>query len=180
MMSESSSTPQEIGTDASRRRGELDVCPVCGTDVHPQAYFCSRCSNYFCFVCRSRMGASDVALQCVNRECEYFGKHVCSQCDPARTVAEKPFHYKEPTDGYWPVWLLACSLISIYIVWCSTWLAGGLAFVSLYAGLGYLMQSVGLNIFGKERSVELPRSSTTYSCVRCSQPAKVISLSKKS
>lgn len=179
-MSGISSTSKAIETDPSLRRGELDICPVCGSNVHPQAYFCSRCSNYFCYVCRSRVGTTDVSLQCVNRDCEYFGKLVCNHCNPSQTVAEKPFFYKEPTDGYWPVWLFACVVIGIYVALRTTLLAGGLAFISLYAGLGYLMQAVGFNIFGKERSVELHRSSTNYSCVRCSQPAKIISLSKKS
>jgi len=76
--------------------------------------------------------------------------------------------------------LLACALVSIYLVWRTTWIAGGLAFLSLYAGLGYLLQSVGFNIFGKERSVELTRTSTKYSCVRCSQPVKTVTFSKKS
>jgi hypothetical protein len=179
-MSETSSPSNEKQTDRSERRGELDICPICGSGVHPQAYFCSRCSNYFCFVCRTRVAPSDVSLQCVNRECDYFGKLVCSHCNPSQTVSEKPFVYKEPSDGYWPAWLLACVLIAIYVVWRSTWIAGGLAFVSLYAGLGYVLNSVGFNIFGKERNVELPRQSTTYACVRCSQPAKPVSFSKKS
>lgn len=179
-MSENSSTSIDKENDPSRRRGELDVCPICGSNVHPKAYFCSRCSNYFCFVCRSRVGSTDVSLQCVNRDCDYFGKLVCNHCNPSQTINEQPFYYKEPTDGYWPAWLLACVVVAMLIVWKTTWIAGVLAFFSLYAGLGYLMQSVGFNIFGKERSVELPRSSTSYSCVRCSQPAKIISLSKKS
>jgi hypothetical protein len=179
-MSETSSMNQETEADRSQRRGELEVCPICGSDVHPQAYYCSRCSNYFCFVCRSRMASSDIALQCINRACDYFGKLVCSQCDPSNTVDEKPFVYKEPTDGYWPAWLLVCILMGSYVIWRTTWIAGLLTFVSAYAGLGYLLQSVGFNIFGKERSVELPRSSTTHSCVRCSQPVKPVSLSKKS
>lgn len=178
-MSETSSTSNHQPTDPSQRRGELDVCPICGSGVHPQAYFCSRCSNYFCFVCRSRVAPTDVSLQCVNRDCDYFGKLVCSQCDPSKTVSEKPFMYKEPMDGYWPAWLLACVLVAIYMVWRTTWIAGVLTLISLYAGLGFLLQSVGFNIFGKERSVELPRSSTTHTCVRCSQPAKPVSLSKK-
>jgi hypothetical protein len=104
---------------------------------------------------------------------------VCSQCDLSQTTEEKPFLYKEPTDGYWPAWLLVCVLLSSYITWRTTFLAGGLAFLALYPGIGYLLHAAGLNIFGKERSVELPRSSTAYSCVRCAQPAKLITLSKK-
>lgn len=118
-------------------------------------------------------------MQCANRDCEYFGKMVCSHCDLSQITEEKPFLYKEPTDGYWPAWLLLCSILSIYIAWQSTFLAGGLAFLALYPGLGYLMHAAGLNLFGKERSVELPRSTKAYSCVRCAQPAKLISISPK-
>jgi hypothetical protein len=121
-----------------------------------------------------------VLLQCVNRECEYFGKLVCDQCDPAETTTEKPFLYKEPTDGYWPAWLLVSAVIATYVAWQTTWLAGGLAFLGLYPGIGYLLQTAGVNIFGKEKSVELPRSSKKYTCVRCSQPAKLVTLSKNS
>jgi hypothetical protein len=178
-MSETSTENAEKAIDPGARRGELDVCPVCGSSVHPQAYFCSHCTNYFCFICRSRVTSSDVLLQCVNRDCEYFGKMVCTQCDLSQTTEEKPFLYKEPTDGYWPAWLLVCILLSIYVTWRTTFLLGGLAFLALYPGLGYLLQAAGLNIFGKERSVEFPRSKTEYSCVRCAQPAKLITLSQK-
>lgn len=179
-MSETSTENPKPTLDPAARRGELDVCPVCGSSVHPQAYFCPQCSNYFCFICRSRVTSSDVLLQCVSRDCEYFGKMVCNHCDLSQTTVEKPFFYKEPTDGYWPAWLLVCSILSIYITWQSTLLAGGLAFLALYPGLGYLLHAAGWNIFGKERSVELPRSTTAYSCVRCAQPAKLISITPKS
>jgi hypothetical protein len=177
-MSETSSLGKDQENAPSLRRGEIDVCPVCGANVHPQAYFCSSCSNYFCFLCRSRVAPSDVLLQCINRDCEYFGKLVCDQCDTAQTFADKPFLYKEPTDGYWPAWLLGCGLVASYVVWQTTWLGGGLVFLGLYFGVGVLLQKAGLNIFGKERSVELPRSSKTYHCVHCAQPAKLITLSK--
>lgn len=179
-MSETSSASKEQESGPGQRRGDVEICPVCGSGVHAQAYFCPRCTNYFCFVCRSRVSANDVLLQCVNRDCEYFGKLVCDQCDPAQTVADKPFQYKEPTDGYWPLWLLASVLVAGYATWRTDWVAGCLIFFGLYVGLGYLLQEAGLNIFGKERTVEFPRSSKTHSCVRCSQPAKLVSLPKNS
>jgi hypothetical protein len=179
-MSEASKIQEEKHSHSSERRGALDVCPICGSSVHPEAYFCSRCSNYFCFVCRARVAPSELALQCGNRECDYFGKLVCNHCDPSTTVAEEPFLYKEPIDGYWPAWLLISLLLSVVVVWRTTWIAGGLAFLSLYVGLGYLLQSVGFNLFGVERNVELPRSSTSHRCLRCGQNAKPVSLSKKS
>jgi len=179
-MSETAKTSDEHEIDPSQRRGEVEICPICGSGVHPQAYFCPRCANYFCFICRSRVAPTDVALQCLNRDCDYFGKLVCNHCDPSKIVSEQPYYYKEPIDGYWPAWLLASILISIWVLWRTTWIAGGLTFLCLYVGLGFLLQFVGLNIFGKERSVALPRSTTSYSCVRCMQPAKPVSFSSKS
>jgi len=179
-MSENSKTVNEHESPQVERRGELDVCPICGSGVHPQAYYCPKCSNYYCFVCRARVSQADVSVQCTNRDCDFFGKLVCSQCDPANTVQEQPYVYQEPTDGYWPAWLLASLAISAFVIWETGWLAGSLAFLGVYGGIGYLMQSLGCNIFGKKRNVEISRTSSNYACVRCSHPAKPLSFSRKS
>jgi hypothetical protein len=178
-MCETTKTMSDELASQGQRRGDLGVCPICGSEVHPQAYYCARCANYFCYICRSRVSSKDISLECTNRECEYFGKLVCDQCDLSNTVDEQAYVYKEPTDGYWPAWLVVSCVVAAYVVWRTTWLAGGLAFLGLYLLVGGLMQAMGLNIFGKERRVELPRSSTTYACARCTHPAKLVSLSPK-
>ena len=37
--------------------------------------------QYFCFHCRARLLPPDTQLQCVNQQCDYYGKLVCDVCD---------------------------------------------------------------------------------------------------
>ena len=98
-----SGEPQEL-----KRRGDVEKCPVCGSHVDAEAYHCPSCRNYFCFHCRSRLVPPDTQLQCVNQQCDYYGKLVCDVCDISHQRDEAPTVYAEPEDGYWPGWLIAC------------------------------------------------------------------------
>jgi hypothetical protein len=115
-------------------------------------------------------------VQCKNRDCEYYGKLVCCDCDPAHDQQEPPSLYMEPIDGYWPLWLVVTLVASVALGNYTTIIAGVLTFLGLYFGLGYILQLVGYNIFGKERQVELRRISKVHTCLQCNQPAKVVPL----
>ena len=41
------------------RRGDIHKCPVCGSGIDAEAYFCAKCKNYFCFHCRARLLPAD-------------------------------------------------------------------------------------------------------------------------
>jgi hypothetical protein len=151
-------------------------CPICGTRIHSESFCCPKCRNYFCFHCRARMSSSDIAMQCRNRECDHYGKLVCDDCDPAHDQRETPSTYKEPIDGYWPLWLMLALTASILVGIYTTVTAGVLSFLGLYLGLGYIFQSAGFNIFGRERLVELQRVSKVHTCISCEQPTKTVSL----
>ena len=94
-----------------KRRGNVAKCPICGSQVDPEAYHCPACHNYYCYHCRARLLASDTQLQCANQSCDYYGKLVCSVCDPQGEKEEPPAVYEEPEDGYWPLWLIVSLII---------------------------------------------------------------------
>lgn len=156
------------------RRGNLQKCPVCGMQVDPDAYLCPHCRNYYCFHCRTRLLVSDQQFQCVNRDCGYYGKLLCSLCDPLAEKDEPPAVYAEPEDGYWPAWL-AVVLIAAAATWYFTsfLVATGTAIIAFILG-GFLLHRAGMNIFGRDRKVEQQRKSTFHCCISCQQPAKEV------
>lgn len=167
-----SATSGDSAISGVKRRGDMTKCPVCGSHVDAEAYHCATCHNYFCFHCRARLLEPDAQLQCVNQDCVYYGKLVCGVCNPHHERDEAPSTYVEPEDGYWPVWLIFV-LIAFAVLWYYTsflW-AAGLAITAYVLG-GYLLQKLGLNVFGRERKVEHPRKSSFHTCVSCNQTVK--------
>ncbi len=154
------------------RRGDVQKCPVCGSQVDPEAYFCPTCRNYFCYHCRARLLDSDKQLQCVDQNCSYYAKLVCSVCDSNVEKEEPPTVYAEPEDGYWPAWLILILLVAVVTWYFTSFLvAAGVAIV-IYCGGGYLLQRLGINVFGREREVEYQRRSSFHTCICCKQPIK--------
>ncbi len=161
-----------ISTDVPQRRGDVEKCPVCGSRVDADAYYCPTCQSFYCFHCRARLLPADTQLQCVNQHCDYYGKLVCGVCDAAAEKEEPPAVYAEPEDGYWPAWLVLI-LAAAAMVWYFQSFARAAAFaVGAFAVGGYLLQLLGVNIFGRERSIECQRSTTFHTCLRCQQPVK--------
>ncbi len=154
------------------RIGGREKCPICGTQIDPEAYHCPACHNYYCFHCRARLLGPDVHLQCFNQQCEYYGKLVCNLCDAAAEKEEPPMIYAEARDGFWPALLLLIILVSPLVWYYTTFLiAMGSAIAAFVVG-GYALQLLGLNIFGREENVELARKSTYYTCLGCHQPVR--------
>ena len=89
-----------VVTAPPERRGDVNKCPICGSQVDSEAYHCSACRNYYCYHCRARLLLSEIHLQCVNQNCDYYGKLVCDVCDPLEEQEEEPAVYAEPEDGY--------------------------------------------------------------------------------
>ena len=63
-----------------RRIGQTAKCPACGVSMDPEAYRCPKCRIYFCFKCRRRVQPRDAQYQCMNQQCKYYGKLLCSVC----------------------------------------------------------------------------------------------------
>jgi hypothetical protein len=63
-----------------RRVGNTAKCPACGVPMDPDAYRCPRCLIYFCFKCRRRVQQRDAQFQCMNQQCEQYGKMLCNAC----------------------------------------------------------------------------------------------------
>jgi hypothetical protein len=163
-----------IQTVPVERRGNLQKCPVCGTQVDPDAYHCPHCHNYYCFHCRARLLGSDRQCQCVNKDCDYYGKLVCNVCDREVQKDEPPSVYAEPEDGYWPLLLIA-SLVVFALAWIlSSFLTALLIAIIGFAGSAYALHRKGVNVFGREREVTQARSSSHHTCICCQQPVKEI------
>ena len=156
------------------RRGDINKCPVCAVAIDPEAYHCAKCRNYFCYHCRARLLGSDTQVHCLNRDCDYYGKLICSGCDSPHDKEEPPSVYAEPVDGYWPLWLLI-SLVAGVVTWFySSFAVGALVAAGLYVAVGYGLQRAGLNIFGAERRVSQQRSSSFRTCICCQQTVKEV------
>src|SRR5262245_46068192 len=71
-----------------RRTGDTAKCPACGVPMDPEAYRCPSCLIYFCFKCRRRVQPHDEQFQCMNQQCDYYGKLLCNACivEVAETV----------------------------------------------------------------------------------------------
>jgi hypothetical protein len=157
-----------------RRQGDLQKCPVCGSQVDSDAYFCPKCRNYFCFHCRARLLVADRQYQCSNKICDYYGKLICEVCDHEQSKDEPPAVYLEPEDGYWPL-LLIGSLLLTALTWiASSFLLGFVVGLAAFAGGAYALERTGVNVFGREFEVSQPRSTACNTCICCEQPVREI------
>lgn len=161
------------------RLGNTTQCPICGSDVHEDAYHCTKCRSFFCYHCRAHLSSDDTILQCANQDCSYYGKWVCAVCNPVSKKQEQPLEYLEPVDGYWPAWLIVSLVLSLISLWYFGWRSALIAFVGLYVGLGYVLHSMDLNIFGKQRRVTMDRTTEIHRCICCSEPAKKTGLRQR-
>jgi hypothetical protein len=143
--------------------------------VDPAAFHCAQCHNYYCYHCRARLQKSDTQLACCDQKCDYYGKLVCSVCDPPIVKDEPPSVFVEPLDGYWPLWLIL-SLIVGGVTWyySASFLSALATAIALFAIGGFLIHRAGVNIFGGERRVTHELTSTHYTCVRCQQPVREV------
>jgi hypothetical protein len=108
----------------------------------------------------------------VRQQCDYYGKLVCGVCDKAVEQEEPPAVYAEPEDGYWPAWLVFVLILTAVIWYFTSFLFAAAIALVAFAGGGFLLQRLGMNIFGRENKVEHPRRSTYYTCISCHQPVK--------
>ena len=92
-----------------QRRGDTQKCPVCGSHVESEAYYCPTCHNSFCYHCRARLVPSDAQMECVNQACAYYAKLICGTCASKVEQDAPPSVYLEPEEGYWPGFLLPIS-----------------------------------------------------------------------
>lgn len=176
---ESSPDSETTSQRKLERLGNAGLCPICGSDVHEDAYHCTKCRSFFCYHCRAHLSGDEPILQCSNRSCGYYGKWVCGVCDPLTKKQQVPLEYIEPVDGYWPAWLVASLLMSLLSGWYFGWKSALIVLIGLYAGVGYILQSMEINIFGKHRRVTMDRSTDVHACICCQSPTKKTGLRQR-
>jgi hypothetical protein len=161
-------------TSELQRRGDVNKCPVCGSQIDPSAYHCPTCHCYFCYHCRARLLGPDTQLQCIHQDCDYYSKLICSVCDPSQETEEPPSVYAEPQDGYWPAWLVLSVVAGAVTLYFTSFLVAAGTAIAIYAAGGYFLHRAGINIFGRERKVEYQRRSSYHTCIRCQQRVKEV------
>ena len=116
----------------------------------------------------------DIQLQCVNQQCDYYGKLVCDVCDVAHEREETPTVYAEPEDGYWPGLLLLAILCFGPLWYFYSLLTATITTVAGFVVAGLLLQWTGINIFGSNHIVEHRRKSSYHNCISCGEAVKQI------
>ena len=97
------------------RIGDKCKCPACGWALDDGAYRCPKCLIYFCFKCRRRVKANEPQTQCLNQQCDYHGKLLCSACTVmVVTQAEGSHGY---TYSVWASWPYGCAIIAFFGAW---------------------------------------------------------------
>jgi len=72
------------------RLGPKEKCPACGRKLDEGAYRCPNCKIYFCFNCRRRINKNEPQYQCLNQQCNYYGKLLCKGCIETQEVKQTP------------------------------------------------------------------------------------------
>ncbi|MEM9802000.1 MAG: hypothetical protein AAGA20_16870 [Planctomycetota bacterium] len=173
---EITSEANEAGTATAPppRRGDPTRCPVCGSEIHEEAYHCPHCGSDFCYHCRARLFDDDIQTQCTNLECEYYGKTICSVCNAAHEREEEPSVYYEPIDGIWPLMVLVY-LVLFVVLWIKASFIASIGLTTLIVvGVGFLLQKVGISVLGASREVVYRRRTTEYPCIACGEPTRVL------
>ena len=169
---ETSAEVKPVTLNEVQRLGDTKKCPACGSEVDSGAYHCPRCRNYFCYRCRARVLPTDPQFQCVNQECDYHGKLVCSTCDKESLKEEEPTIYFDRVGGWWPS-LATCAvfLFIIALFYTDFWIALILA-LGTFAGVGLALHRAGLNVFDANKKIVEHRHSVHHISVRCSKSVK--------
>jgi hypothetical protein len=157
----------------TRRLGDVQKCPACGSEIDPGAYHCPKCRNYFCFRCRARVSKPDPQFQCTNLSCDYHGKLLCGACDPEVKKQEPPTVYNEHEGGWWPHLAFGGLLVAGIALFYSTVLVAA-AIALGTAIIGFLLHRAGVNIVGKDKQITWPRVSVYHTCIRCGEAVKEV------
>lgn len=172
-----------------RRAGDTEKCPACGVPMDPDAYRCPRCLIYFCFKCRRRIQQRDPQFQCMNQQCEHYGKLLCGVC-----VVELPVMEDRPRKDIVkaaevvrtvPKRIIKWTFIFVFgiAVVAGTWIA---IITRIAFGIGCLLAGFFLAGFAaqwlysrKERTepvfrtvIEKVEIGRRKSCIACRQPVE--------
>lgn len=151
-----------------RRVGETQKCPACGVPVDADAYRCPKCMIYFCFKCRRRVQKHDQQFQCMNQQCNYYGKLLCNSClvDVDHTSTFVP-----PNDTLVSIrtWAVVVGLVSLW--WVTIPVAIGIGAGAFIAG------SIAASAAGmlKEKSPETVVLGRRKACIACKQAVEHLS-----
>ena len=164
------STPQQL-----ERRGDVNKCPV--------LRFTGRLRSIPLPSLPEITSAIIVARDCYFprntcsasiKTASTMGSLLCDVCDQLAEKEESPSIYAEPEDGYWPAWLILVLIVSGLVWYWVSFPVALVAAITLFGLGGFILQRIGLNIFGAKRMVEQQRRLTYFTCVCCGQAVKEV------
>ena len=164
----------ETSTRELKRRGNVEKCPVCGSQVDSEAYCCPTCRSFFCYHCRARVVETDPQFQCINQACDYYGRLVCGVCDPRHERQEPPSIYLEPEDGFWPL-LFILGLLGALLAWFRWWLTWPwllLFGAAVFCCGAVVVRLFGRSVFGRHIKVEQQRITPYHTCLECGEEVR--------
>ena len=147
------------------RRGNKQKCPACGWNLDGDAYRCPKCRIYFCYKCRARVVERDAQYQCMNQQCDCYGKLLCSAC-------VKPIEEKDilPKDNATIVTLIAGGFVGLITLPAGP-IVSAIAATATVTGTSFLARKFGFNVWltkdKEERVISAP-----LCCIACKKPVK--------
>ena len=165
-----------------KRLGSQEKCPACGWRLDPDAYRCPKCMIYFCFKCRRRVMAKDPQFQCLNQQCQYYGKLLCEVCTTAvpeySVITEQVPHYNH-TEGLGK-WIVGGGVVLGIAVWIFLSFSVGFWVALASIIIGTIVAAVkGKPLFDQDETTYTTRSEQYQSgyhreCIACHQPVEVL------
>lgn len=150
-----------------RRTGQTQKCPACGVSVDADAYRCPKCMIYFCFKCRRRVQKHDQQFQCMNQQCNYYGKLLCNACvvEIDDTMTQVP-----PNNMLMLVGMGAAAVGVVSLWWVTIPIALGIGAGTFVAGAA----GAGKACMLKENPPETVVIGRRWGCIACKQAVEYL------
>lgn len=162
-----------------KRRGPQEKCPACGWRLDADAYRCPKCMIYFCFKCRRRVTATDPQYQCLNQQCQYYGKLLCEVCTQSEPQYEE-YRQEHSEGGTWFGIAIAAWVIGIVTWMLATFLVALVATVLVFAVGCAIGKKLGWGILSETRyTLERFQRGEHKVCIGCKQLVEVLQEKKE-
>lgn len=159
------------------RLGPQEKCPACGWRLDADAYRCPKCMIYFCFKCRRRVTVTDPQYQCLNQQCQYYGKLLCVVCTesvPEYQTYQQPQVHPGCSRG---VGIVVVAVIFGIAVWWlfSSFLAGLITLATTLVAGCIIAATMGWRIVDETTYVATQVQTGDHkACIACKQPVEVL------
>ena len=161
-----------------RRRGDSTKCPVCGTGIDPSAYRCPKCRVYFCFKCRIQLRRDDKQFECVDQQCDCYGKLLCANCSPPIDFEEPAIENEHKPGAMGPLMVSGAVVAGATFVFFAPLTVAAAVGAATVGGGAAVVKALGGRFFEENTKVETTRTKTARCCIQCKHPVKQIAGSR--